>query len=78
VLHFRTDETRLRAIYEMLLQDDLDEDGVLDSTRQETSVALTGEAVDRVLMEGSDDLNLFLAGKNLRNLLEDLVQAESL
>jgi uncharacterized delta-60 repeat protein len=72
LLHFRTQDTNLRAIYEQLLLDDQNGDGVLDSTQQTASVSLTGETVDEVLIQGSDDLTLFLAGKKLRDLLDNL------
>ncbi len=72
VLHFRTQDTNLQALYEELLANDLHGDGILDSTRQEVEVSLTGETVDKVLFEGFDELELFLSGKHLRNLLEEL------
>ena len=39
------------------------------------SVSLTGETVDHVLIEGFDNLDLFLAGKSLRTLLDQLAAA---
>ena len=75
VLHFRVQDTNLAAIYEQLLLDDLDGDGILDSSKQEAEVSLTGETVDSVLIEGFDTLDLFLSGKNLRALLEELASA---
>jgi hypothetical protein len=75
LLHFRTQETQLRAIYEQLLIDDLDEDGVLDSTRQSANVSLSGETIDEILIDGSDELTMFLSGRELRALLEELAQA---
>src|SRR5262249_4978864 len=42
VLQFRVQDTTLRQLYEQLLIDDLDADGVLDSTRQTAQVSLTG------------------------------------
>jgi hypothetical protein len=68
----------LRAIYEELLAGDLDGDGVLDSTRQAVSVSLTGETVDEILIEGSDELTMFLAGRELRAMLEELARAGAL
>jgi hypothetical protein len=78
LLHFRTQETQLRAIYEQLLAGDLDGDGVLDSTRQAVSVSLTGETIDEILIEGSDELTMFLAGRELRAMLEELARAGAL
>jgi len=75
VLHFRTQDTNLRALYEQLLADDLDGDGVLDSTHQELDVSLTGQTVDDVFFEGFDELDLFLSGRSLRELLLDLAAA---
>ena len=72
VLHFRTQDTTLADIYAQLLLDDADADGVLDSTRQTFEVALTGETLDDLLFVGSDDLDLFLSGKALRDLLDEL------
>lgn len=74
ILHFRIQDTNLRALYTQLLLDDLDGDGVLDSNHQVASVTLTGQTVDEVLFAGTEDLDLFLAGKNLRTLLESLLQ----
>jgi hypothetical protein len=77
-LDFRSQDTQLRAIYEQLLAEDLDEDGVLDSTRQAVSVSLIGETIDEILIEGSDELTMFLAGRELRAMLEELAQAGAL
>ena len=78
LLHFRIADTNLQEVYEALLADDLDEDGILDSNRQEAEVSLTGETVDAVMIEGMDTLDLFLAGKRLRDLLEELAAAGAL
>jgi titin len=72
VLNFRIQDTNLQAVYEQLLADDLNEDGVLDSKQQEAEVVLTGQTLDQVFIEGGDQLNLFLSGKALRDLLEDM------
>jgi hypothetical protein len=72
VLHFRSQETTLRSIYRQLLIDDENADGVLDSTRQTTQVFLTGRTIEDQLFEGSDHVKLFLSGKALRDLLDDL------
>jgi hypothetical protein len=78
LLHFRSQETQLRAIYEQLMAGDLDGDGVLDSNQQAVSVSLTGETIDEILIEGSDELTMFLAGRELREMLEDLARAGAL
>ena len=75
VLHFRIAETNLRAIYEQLLADDLNGDGELDSNRQRVEVTLTGQTIDEVFLEGFNQLDLFLAGKSLRQLLDELAAA---
>jgi uncharacterized delta-60 repeat protein len=75
LLHFRTQDTALRSLYEQLLADDINGDGVLDSNHQTAEVSLTGETVDDVLIEGFDDMDLFLSGKKLRSLLDELAAA---
>jgi hypothetical protein len=72
VLHFRTQDTNLREIYEQLLADDINDDGILDSGKQQAEVSLTGQTVDQIFIEGFDELSLFLSGKRLRDLLNDL------
>jgi PKD repeat protein len=72
VLHFRTQDTDLQQLYERLLIEDRDADGVLDSTRQTATVSLTGRTQTGVSFEGSDTLGLFLSGKALRDLLAQL------
>lgn len=69
---FRTQETCLDEVYAQLLLDDLDGDGVLDSSRQTAEVAVRGQTLDHVLFGGSDDITLFLSGRALRNLLDAL------
>jgi uncharacterized delta-60 repeat protein len=75
VLQFRTQDTNLQAIYEQLLADDINEDGILDSNQQTATIALTGSTTDDELFEGSDTLDLFLTGRNLRELLAELAAA---
>ena len=72
ILHFRTQDTSLLQLYEQLLIDDEDADGVLDSTRQATDVKLEGETVDSALFDGSDEVDLFFSGKALRQFLDEL------
>jgi len=71
-LKFRTQDTILDQIYAELLEDDLDADGILDSTRQVAEVAVTGVSQGGTHFSGSDDLTLFLAGRALRELLDEL------
>jgi hypothetical protein len=78
MLKFRTQDTALRSIYEQLIADDVNGDGVLDSNHQTASVSLTGETTDHVFVEGFDELDLFLSGKALRTLLEQLAAAEAI
>ena len=75
VLHFRVQDTNLADIYAQLLADDIDEDGVLDSNRQTAAVSLTGQTATDECFEGFDDVDLFLAGRNLRDFLADLALA---
>ena len=78
LLHFRTQDTMLAEIYAQLLADDINEDGILDSNRQGTAVSLTGETISGEFFEGFDDVDLFLSGENLRELLEHLAGAGQL
>src|SRR5262249_49813573 len=78
VLHFRTQETNLRQVYERLLAEDVDADGVLDSTRQEAQVSLPGRTVNDLFFEGLDAVDLFLSGKALRDFLSDLAARSDL
>ena len=74
VLRFRTQDTSLRTVYEELLIDDHDADGILDSTRQKAVLALTGETLSDQRFQGTDDVNLFLSGKALRDFLADMAR----
>lgn len=71
-LNFRTQDTNLRLLYEQLLADDINCDGVLDSSHQTATAELSGETVDHIFIEGFGDLDLFLSGKKLRSLLDEL------
>jgi hypothetical protein len=42
------------------------------TNHQTAQIELTGELVDHALFSGSDNLTLFLAGRSLLNLLDDL------
>jgi ELWxxDGT repeat protein len=72
VVHFRVEETLLDSVYAQLIQDDLDNDGVLDSSRQEVEVSLAAALDDGTLIEGSDSFELSLRGRALRELLDEL------
>jgi len=72
VLHFRVQDTNLADVYAQLVADDLDEDGVLDSNHQAATVSLTGLTATDEYFQGFDEVDLFLSGKHLRDLLEDL------
>jgi hypothetical protein len=78
VLQFRTQDTTFRSLYSQLLADDIDADGILDSNHQTANVSLTGETVDQVLISGFDTVDLFLSGKKLRSLLDQLAAAGEL
>jgi hypothetical protein len=75
VLHFRVEETDLAEVYALLLAEDTNGDGVLDSNGQTTEVSLTGQTVEDEYFAGFDEVDLFLSGRNLRDLLEELVAA---
>jgi hypothetical protein len=72
ILHFRVQDTNLSALYAQLLLADL-EDDVLDNNQQEASIELSGKTVDDVFFADSDAIDLFLAGRQLRDLLDDLL-----
>jgi hypothetical protein len=75
VLHFRVQDTNLRALYEQMLMEDADADGVLDSTRQTVQVKLTGETMDELQFVGFDEVSQILSGRRLRVLLDQLFAA---
>jgi ELWxxDGT repeat protein len=72
-MRFRIQDTNLRAVYEQLLIADPSL-----SIHQTANVALTGtvivDGIDEVFA-GYEDMDLFLTGKKLRDLLEDLAAA---
>jgi hypothetical protein len=75
VLTFRTQDTDLRALYEQMLADDINADGVLSSNHQQLQVALTGRTANDVFIEGVDRVDLFMSGKALRDMLAELAAA---
>lgn len=73
MLHFRTQDTALRQLYADTLAG-LDQvvDGRLDpdiTTRQSVTLSLTAETEDGDELVGFDNVELFLAGKALRDIL---------
>jgi hypothetical protein len=76
ILQFRTQDTNLKSVYAALLSAaDTDDNGHLDSnvsTRQTASLSLTGTTVGGKTFAGSDDADLFLAGKSLQDFLATL------
>jgi hypothetical protein len=75
VLQFRTQDTTLRTLYQQLLADDVNGDGILDSTHQTATVSLSGQTLDHTLIQGFDQMDLFLSGKALREMLAALAAA---
>jgi uncharacterized delta-60 repeat protein len=75
LVNFRTQETTLRLLYEQLVADDINEDGVLDSNHETARVAVTGSCLDGTAILGGDEMDLFLAGKALRDMLAALAGA---
>jgi len=71
-LQFRVQDTALEQLYEELLRADAFADGVLDSTREETDLVITGKMLDNSVFAGEDDVMLFLVGKSLRDVLNRL------
>jgi uncharacterized delta-60 repeat protein len=75
VVNFRTQDTTLRLLYEQLVAEDINEDGVLDSSHEMARVSLTGLCQDGTALIGGDALDLFLSGKALRDMLAALAAA---
>lgn len=72
VLHFRIQEMLdLDDAYRIALEEDL-KDGVLDDNHQDVIVTLTGSTIDANLVEGSDTIDAFFAGKALKDALSIL------
>jgi hypothetical protein len=67
-----TQGTNLRQTYEQFLADDINADGVLDSSHPEATIALAGSTRDNGRFEGLDTLDLFLSGKALRQMPDEL------
>jgi hypothetical protein len=55
-----------------LILDDVNEDGVLDSNHQPVETFLFGKMAAGDDFVGSDQLDLFLSGRELRDLLDEL------
>jgi hypothetical protein len=75
VLHFRIGDTMLGDLYRQLIADDVNADGVLDSSSQRAAVSLTGFTRDGTCFAGSDSLVMSLSGQALRSLLDELASA---
>lgn len=76
VLRFRISDTVLDEIYAELVEQDLNDDGVLDSNHQDAELSLTGETLGGQAFEGADLADLFLTGRDLRDLLDELAKAQ--
>lgn len=72
ILHFDVQDTNLDELYAQLVEDDVNADGMLDSSQQLTKASLFGKTLNGDALNGSDELNLFLSGRQLRDLLDDL------
>ncbi|MCH7686182.1 MAG: hypothetical protein IH899_05805, partial [Planctomycetes bacterium] len=73
VLHFRIQEmVDLESDYRDALAADLADNGFLDDNHQEVTVTLKGSTIDGTLIEGSDIIDAFFAGKALKEALSSL------
>ena len=75
VTGYLAEDTNLRELYDELLADDINEDGTLNSNHKEAKESLTGQTVADEFFEGFDEFELFLSGKALRDVLEELAVA---
>jgi hypothetical protein len=77
LLQFRIQDTNLRNSYkELLAAADTTINGILDagvSTHQQFGAALTGHMLSGGSFAGSDTVDLFMAGRELRRLVQELV-----
>jgi hypothetical protein len=71
ILHFDLQETTLMQEYHDLIMADM-EDGILDSNRIAYDLTLTGQTTDGSSFEGTETVDIFLAGKALKDLLASL------
>ncbi len=71
VVQFRIDDTNLRDVYRQLLLADA-ADGTLSTTREQTTLLLSGGTTGGGLWEGLDAATLFESGKVLADLLTAL------
>lgn len=72
VLNFRLADTDLLDAYRGLIDADLSDDGVLNADHWTVSTELTGETNDGSYILGADEVDLFMSGKALRDLLDSL------
>lgn len=71
VLHFRLQQSSLMDLYRTSVLADL-VDGNLSDNKQTIDVSLTGETLSGQKLKGTEAVQLFLAGKALKNFLADL------
>ena len=71
ILHFETQATELAYLSAQLAADDPDGDGILNSNHQTAAVSLTDLTATDEYFQGFDEVDLFLSGKHLRDLLEN-------
>jgi hypothetical protein len=71
VMHFRRKDTALVDLYRAAILDDL-ADGRLDGTRKRVNVSVTGQTSGGQSFVGTDAVDVFFAGKALRDFLASL------
>ncbi len=69
VMRYLIAETALLDLYAQALAEDINADGILDSKQQAIEASLEGLTFERDYVFGSDDLQVFLSGSQLRDLL---------
>ncbi len=72
IMHFRLQDTALLQEYHDIVMADLEDDGILDGNRKEYDLTLTGLTTDGLSFEGTETVDIFLAGKALNELLASL------
>ena len=68
-------DTNFRDVYADLIVDDILADGVLDSERQQHTATLTGQTFSGQAFVAHDQVELFLSGQDLDDLLDELRDA---
>src|SRR5262245_39690519 len=69
VLHFNIADTNLVALYQQQLLADYQADGTVDSTKQQTTLLLSGLTTSGLFWGGLDSVKLFESGQALTDLL---------